>query len=403
MPHTDEESRNHSPTRRLGSRIAAIIACRIVLNTGRRFIYPFAPDLSRVLGVPLTSITGLIALNSATNLLGLISGPLADRFGYRAMMILGMAALAAGMAAVGFFPAFAVLVVAHFLSGLGKSIYDPAVQAYISERVPYGRRGRVVGFLETAWAGSTLLGVPLLALLVDQAGWRAAFFSLSASGLLGLALMIRLIPADRHPGPGVHPRMELQQLLTAMLHHRAARGIALCAFLFNAAMDNLFVIYGAWFEDAFQLSVLALGAGTSVIGAAELLGEFITVGLGDRLGLKRMAVGGVALCVLTYLLLPAVAVLMGILLGPRKPNAVKGSTYECGIETVGDTWIQFRASYYIFALIFVVFDVEAVFLFPWAVAYQQMQLYMVLEGVLFLLILAAGLLYAWRKGALEWV
>ena len=307
MPHTDEESRNHSPTQRLGSRIAAIIACRIVLNTGRRFIYPFAPDLSRVLGVPLTSITGLIALNSATNLLGLISGPLADRFGYRAMMILGMAALAAGMAAVGFFPAFAVLVVAHFLSGLGKSIYDPAVQAYISERVPYGRRGRVVGFLETAWAGSTLLGVPLLALLVDQAGWRAAFFSLSASGLLGLALMIRLIPADRHPGPGVHPRMELQQLLTAMLHHRAARGIALCAFLFNAAMDNLFVIYGAWFEDAFQLSVLALGAGTSVIGAAELLGEFITVGLGDRLGLKRMAVGGVALCVLTYLLLPAVA------------------------------------------------------------------------------------------------
>ncbi len=103
------------------------------------------------------------------------------------------------------------------------------------------------------------------------------------------------------------------------------------------------------------------------------------------------------------LILPAVAVLMGILLGPRKPNTIKGTTYECGIETVGDTWVQFRASYYIFALIFVVFDVEAVFLFPWAVAYNHMQLYMVLEGVLFLLILAAGLLYAWRKGALEWV
>jgi len=103
------------------------------------------------------------------------------------------------------------------------------------------------------------------------------------------------------------------------------------------------------------------------------------------------------------LLLPAVAVLIGIILGPRKPNAVKGTPYECGMETVGDTWVQFRASYYIFALIFVVFDVEAVFLIPWAVAYSQMQLYMVLEGVLFLLILAAGLLYAWRKGALEWV
>lgn len=103
------------------------------------------------------------------------------------------------------------------------------------------------------------------------------------------------------------------------------------------------------------------------------------------------------------LLLPAVAILLGILLGPRKPNAAKGETYECGIETVGETWIQFKAQYYIYALMFVVFDVETVFLFPWAVAYNQLQLYMVLEGILFILILAAGLVYAWRKGALEWV
>ncbi len=98
----------------------------------------------------------------------------------------------------------------------------------------------------------------------------------------------------------------------------------------------------------------------------------------------------------------AVAIIAGRLLGPRKPNPIKQSTYECGIETVGEAWVQFRIQYYIFALIFVIFDVEAVFLFPWAVAYNQLQLYMVLEGVLFILILAAGLFYAWRKGALEW-
>ncbi|OGO13780.1 MAG: NADH-quinone oxidoreductase subunit A [Chloroflexi bacterium RBG_13_68_17] len=103
------------------------------------------------------------------------------------------------------------------------------------------------------------------------------------------------------------------------------------------------------------------------------------------------------------LLLPAVAIGLNWLLGPKKPNALKRSTYECGIETVGEAWVQFRAQYYIFALVFVIFDVEAVFLFPWAVAYDKLQMYMVLEGVLFILILAAGLLYAWRKGALEWV
>ncbi len=87
---------------------------------------------------------------------------------------------------------------------------------------------------------------------------------------------------------------------------------------------------------------------------------------------------------------------------PKKPNPIKNDTYECGIQTMGDTWVQFKAQYYLFALIFVVFDVEAVFLFPWAVAYHQLELYALVEAALFILILMGGLLYAWFKGALEW-
>ena len=91
-----------------------------------------------------------------------------------------------------------------------------------------------------------------------------------------------------------------------------------------------------------------------------------------------------------------------LILGPKKSNSVKNSTYECGIETVGDTWVQFKVQYYIFALVFVIFDVETVFLFPFAVAYGQVSFFAVLEVVFFILILAGGLYYAWRKGALEW-
>ncbi len=87
---------------------------------------------------------------------------------------------------------------------------------------------------------------------------------------------------------------------------------------------------------------------------------------------------------------------------PKKPNPIKNATYECGLETIGDTWVQFKAQYYLFALIFVIFDVEAVFLFPWAVAYNQLGLYAFVEAALFIIILAGGLLYAWYKGALEW-
>ncbi len=99
----------------------------------------------------------------------------------------------------------------------------------------------------------------------------------------------------------------------------------------------------------------------------------------------------------------SIALVLAWLFRPKKPNPLKSETYECGLETVGPTWVQFRSQYYIYALAFVIFDVEAVFLFPWAVAFGQLEFYMVFEMVLFILILAGALLYVWRKGDLEWV
>ncbi|HLF28047.1 MAG TPA: NADH-quinone oxidoreductase subunit A [Anaerolineae bacterium] len=112
--------------------------------------------------------------------------------------------------------------------------------------------------------------------------------------------------------------------------------------------------------------------------------------------------GFVGLFIVVAILLVTVPLILNLLLAPRKPNRIKSEAYECGIETVGDTWVQFKAQYYIYALVFVVFDIEAVFLFPWAVAYQQLPLFAIVEMVIFIAILAAGLIYAWRKGELEW-
>ena len=100
--------------------------------------------------------------------------------------------------------------------------------------------------------------------------------------------------------------------------------------------------------------------------------------------------------------LPLAAIIIPRFIAPRKPNPIKMQTYECGIETVGDTWIQFKVQYYIFALIFLIFDVETVFLYPWAVTLGLLPWFAVFEGILFVLILVAGLVYAWRKGALQW-
>lgn len=101
-------------------------------------------------------------------------------------------------------------------------------------------------------------------------------------------------------------------------------------------------------------------------------------------------------------LIPAAAIIVAAVLSPRKPNPIKESTYECGIETVGSNWVQFKAQYYVFALVFLVFDVETVFLFPWAMTLDRLGLFAVVEGIIFIGILLAGLVYIWRKGMLEW-
>jgi len=91
------------------------------------------------------------------------------------------------------------------------------------------------------------------------------------------------------------------------------------------------------------------------------------------------------------------------LIRPSNPYREKNINYECAEEPVGTAWVQFNPRFYIFALIFVIFDVEVIFLFPWAVAFGQLGLFALVEMVLFIAILFFGLFYAWKKGALRWV
>ena len=314
MPEESVPDSASTSVSRLTLGIVVTTLCRLVLNTARRFVYPFAPALSRGLGVPLTAITSLIAVNQATAVLGLFFGPIADRLGYRLMMLTGMTLLVAGMFAGGLFPFYGVILIALFLAGLGKSIFDPALQAYVSERVPFHRRGLVIGFLEFSWAGSTLLGIPLIAVLIDRLGWRAPFFIMGGLGILGILALSVLIEKtarkkERNPSMPV-----FRGAWRNLLRERAALGALLYSFLISAANDNLFVVYGAWLENQFGLSIVALGLGTAVIGIAELAGESFTAALADRLGLKRSLIAGLAACLICYGILPFLGRTLGMAL-----------------------------------------------------------------------------------------
>ncbi|MEW5853076.1 MAG: NADH-quinone oxidoreductase subunit A [Myxococcota bacterium] len=89
-------------------------------------------------------------------------------------------------------------------------------------------------------------------------------------------------------------------------------------------------------------------------------------------------------------------------IGPKKPTKIKQLPFECGSESVGTTRQRFSVRFYLVALLFIVFDIEVVFLYPWAVMYRQLGLFGLVEMAVFVAVLVVGLIYVWRKGALEW-
>lgn len=110
----------------------------------------------------------------------------------------------------------------------------------------------------------------------------------------------------------------------------------------------------------------------------------------------------IAIFLLIAIVFPLLPVIMASFVTPKKPSESKSASYECGLESEGDSWIQFRIQYYIFALMFVIFDIETVFIYPCSIAFQEIGLSGFLAISLFIVILAESLVWAWKKNILEW-
>ncbi len=98
----------------------------------------------------------------------------------------------------------------------------------------------------------------------------------------------------------------------------------------------------------------------------------------------------------------AIGLIAAAIIRPHKPNPIKNSTYECGEEIIGEPWIRFNVRFYVIGLVFLLFDVEVVFLLPWAVIFKELGWFAFIEMIIFVLILIVGLAYVWAKGDLDW-
>jgi predicted MFS family arabinose efflux permease len=293
------------PRFRFYTLILVTTLAKLLMNTARRMVYPFAPAFARGLGVDLAAITSVIALNQATAVLGPVGASFADHYGNRRIILFSLVMLCIGCVAAGLIPLYCTLVLALFLAGLAKSIFDPSFQAFIGTHVPFEQRGKFIGMTELAWAGATLVGIPLAGMTIQAFSFQTPFLVIGIMAAACFALIFRLMPEDRPPAGNAGKKTG--QLLVnwqQIMKNRQVLGMLSFAFFMALGSDILFVVYGAWLEQSYGLSLAAIGMGTILIGMAEVAGEAITAFFSDRIGLLRTVFIGMILTAGAYFLLP---------------------------------------------------------------------------------------------------
>lgn len=286
---------------RLRFQLVVFMLIRAVFNTMHRMVYPFLAVFARGLGVDLTTFSFAITARWLVGALSPVFAPIADQRGRKFAMLAGVLSFAAGMGLVALSPSLITLSAALLLAILGKNLFDPAMQAYFGDRIPYEERGTALAVTEMAWSLSFIAGVPLMGFLISRYGWNAPFPLLAGLGLLMLFIIWRMIPReDVHHKPTTNSLGNFRAVLTNI---PALAGIFIALWA-SASNEVVNLIFGVWLEDSFGLKIAALAGASAVIGLSELSGEGLVALTTDKLGKPRALMFGLIGNAITALLLP---------------------------------------------------------------------------------------------------
>ena len=301
-----------------GMQVFATIVARLTINTAVRMLYPFLPAFSRGIGVPIETLIRLLSLRSALAMMAPVFGRLSDRYGRRNIMVTAMVVLSAALAAVALWPGYWIFVAFLLLGIVAQILYQPAHQAYISERVPYEQRGRVLAITELAWAGAMLIGVPLVGWMLARApsleiGLPRPFVFLSILGIVSVVMLSKTLSNHRN---GIDKSVNAFSHWKIVLTNRSVIAGLMLGVFTAGANESLNVVFASWLEVTFGMTLTAIGLATVVIGVADLLGEGGVIAFSDRYGKRRTVGWGIGLSVFSYLALPLLGTSrMGALLG----------------------------------------------------------------------------------------
>lgn len=274
---------------------------RAVLNTAHRMMYPFLSIFARGLGVDISSMSLLMTARALFGATSPLFAPIADQRGRKFGMSLGIIVFTLGVGLVAIHPAFWTLAAALILAMIGKYMFDPSMQAYFGDRIPYGQRGTALAITEVAWSMSFIVGVPVMGFLIGKFGWSAPFPVFTALGLIVFAVIWKVVPnEDPHHKLTSDSRVGYRAVFTSV---PALAGISIAMWA-SAGNELVNVIFGVWLEDSFGLRIAALAGASAVIGISELSGEGLVAITTDRLGKPLALTIGLVGNALASILLP---------------------------------------------------------------------------------------------------
>jgi predicted MFS family arabinose efflux permease len=245
-------------------------------------------------------------LMTARSLIGVTSPlfvPIADRRGRKFGMLLGTVIFILGVGPVAIYPNIWTLAAALILAVLGKYMFDPSMQAYFGDRIPYAQRGTALAVTEVAWSMAFIIGVPAMGFLIAKFGWSAPFPVLALLGLFIFITIWQIIPStDQHHKLSSNSRVGY---LAVFSSKPALAGISIALWA-SAGNELVNVIFGVWLEDSFGLKIAALAGASAVIGISELSGEGLVAFTTDRLGKPLALTLGLVGNALASILLPII-------------------------------------------------------------------------------------------------
>ena len=298
---------DESYDRAVRDNLVPLTATRIVANTAYRFAPPFIAIIAGAeqgFDVSIARVGLVISISELAGFLAPLLGTFVDRVARRTAMAVGLAGSLVGILLMAIAPNLVVLCVGLTLLNLLKSCFDLGMAAWIADRVPYDRRGRVVGLTETSWALSLLVGVSLLGLVTAVSTWRVA----CVIGAVAIAACATWLDSSlRRSGDTVSGGTVSGGTTQADVAAPSARAwlVPLSMFGLMGASQCLFVTFGAWLADDFDFGASRIAAVGFALGAGELFSSVSSARYTDRIGKERsVALGAV-------LMIPAAIVLAG--------------------------------------------------------------------------------------------